>query len=285
MKCLNKELERRFTKERDKQDALQERINEYMAKKTDLMIDKIKRAVKKGVRFRYVLADSWFTCKDVIRFIRSRHMKCDYLGMIKVGENGKTKYRLEHKSYTAPALIKHLTKQKQRRYSRKLRCYYIVADVFSANTKVRLFFVKRSKNSVWSGLITTNAQLDFFEAYRIYAQRWSLEVVFKEAKGLLGLGKCQVNNFASQIAATFLTALQYNILSFVKRFATYEAMGKLFETAARDPLGLSITERIWWALQELIIAIADLFGLTDEDIYDAMINRSDGMKHICDIYK
>lgn len=281
----NKELEQRFTKERDKQDALQERINEYMAKKTDLMIDMIKRAINKGVRFRYVLADSWFTCKDVIRFIRSRHMKCDYLGMIKVGENGKTKYRFEHKFYTAPALIKHLTKQKQRRYSRKLRCHYIVADVVFADTKVRLFFVKRSKNCVWSGLITTNAQLDFFEAYRIYAQRWSLEVVFKEAKGLLGLGKCQANNFASQIAATSLTALQYNILSFVKRFAAYETMGKLFETASKDSLELSITERIWGVIQELIIAIADIFGLADEDIYDAMINRSDEMKHICDIYK
>ena len=53
-----RELEQRFTKERDKQDALQERINEYTAKKTDLMIDMIKRAINKGVRFRYVLADS-----------------------------------------------------------------------------------------------------------------------------------------------------------------------------------------------------------------------------------
>lgn len=36
---------------------------------------------------------------------------------------------------------------------------------------------------------------------------------------------------------------------------------------------------------ELIIAMADFFGLADEDIYDAMINRSDEMSHICDIYK
>ena len=72
----------------------------------------------------------------------------------------------------------------------------------------------------------------FFSAYKIYAQRWTLEVVFKEAKGLPELRK-----------------------------------------------------RIWEALQELIIAIANLFGLTDEEIYDAMINRSDEMNHICDIYK
>ena len=102
---------------------------------------------------------------------------------------------------------------------------------------------------------------------------------------MLGLGKCQANNFASQIAVTSLTALRYNILSIVKRFVAYETMGELFEKASKDSLELSIVERIWGALQELIIAIANLFGLTDEDIYDAMINRSDEMNHICDIYK
>ena len=280
-----KELKQRFSKGHDGQEALQERINEYTVSKIDLMIDMIKRAISRGVGFRYVLADSWFACKDIIRFIRSRHMNCDYLGMIKVGENGRTKYHFERKDYTAPALIKLLSNRKQRKYSRKLRCYYITADVVFADTKVRLFFVKRGRNGVWSGLITTNVNLDFLDAYKIYSQRWSLEVVFKEAKGLLGLGKCQANNFASQIAATSLTALQYNILSVVKRFAAYETMGKLFETASREALEPSIVERIWGALQELVIAIADLFGLTDEDIYEAMINRTEEMKHICDIYK
>lgn len=161
----------------------------------------------------------------------------------------------------------------------------MVADVVFADTKVRLFFVKRSKNAAWNGLITTDTTLDFLCAYKIYAQRWALEVIFKEAKGLLGLGKCQANNFASQIAATSLTALQYNILSLVKRFAAYETMGKLFEKVSKDSLELSIIERIWGTLQELIIAIANLFGLADEDIYDVMINRSEEMNHICDIYK
>ncbi len=280
-----KELQSRFTREHDEHAALQERINEYTARKNDLMTEMIKRAIGKGVRFRYVLADSWFACKDIIRFIRSRHMGCDYLGMIKVGEHGKTKYRFERDLYTAPALIKLLSKRKQRRYSRKLRCHYIAADVVFADTKVRLFFVRRSKKGAWSGLITTDTKLEFFEAYRIYAQRWSLEVVFKEAKGLLGLGKCQANNFASQIAATSLTALQYNILSLVKRFTAYETMGKLFETVSRDSLELSVTDRIWGALQEIVIAIAELFGLTDEDIYEAIINKSEDMNHLCEIYK
>ena len=112
------------------------------------------------------------------------------------------------------------------------------------------------------------------------AQRWSLEVVFKEAKGLLGLGKCQAGNFASQIAATSLTALQYNILSLVKRFAAYETMGKLFEDVTKDSLELSVAERIWGVMQELVIAVAELFGLTDEDIYQAIINREEDMNYL-----
>lgn len=53
--------------------------------------------------------------------------------------------------------------------------------------------------------------LGFFEANKIYSRRWPQEVIFKESKGLLGLGKCQSANFAAQIASTYLVALQYNI--------------------------------------------------------------------------
>ncbi|MBM6719269.1 IS4 family transposase, partial [Bacteroides gallinaceum] len=48
---------------------------------------------------------------------------------------------------------------------------------------------------------------------------------------------------------------------------------------------LSVAERIWGVMQELVIAVAELFGLTDEDIYQAIINREEDMKHICDIYR
>ena len=71
----------------------------------------------------------------------------------------------------------------------------------------------------------------------------------------------------------------------MKRFAAYETMKELFEKASKDSLELSIVERIWGALQELIIAIAKLFDLVDEVIYDAMINRSEEMNHICEIYQ
>lgn len=109
-----KELEHHFTRERDGQTAVQGCVNEYSMSKIALTISMIKRAVSKGIRFRYVLADSWFACGAIIRFIHSRHIPCHYLGMIKVGENGRTKYHFQGNDYTAPALIKLLSKRKQK---------------------------------------------------------------------------------------------------------------------------------------------------------------------------
>ena len=121
-----KELSRRYTTERDEDIAIQRRIDEYSMSKIDLTIEMICRAIKHKIRFRYVLADSWFTCAKIVRFIRSRHIKCDYIGMIKVGEEGKTKYRFERKELTAPSIIKKLNKRGEKKYSRKLKCWYSV---------------------------------------------------------------------------------------------------------------------------------------------------------------
>ena len=86
-----KELSKRYSIERDEDTAIQTRLDEYSMSKIDLTIEMIRRAVKHKIRFRYVLADSWFTCAKIVKFIRSRHIKCDYIGMIKVGKEGRTK--------------------------------------------------------------------------------------------------------------------------------------------------------------------------------------------------
>ena len=280
-----KELSERYSTERGEDAAIHTRLDEYSMSKIDLAIEMIRRAIRHKIRFRYVLADSWFTCARIVRFIRSRHIKCDYIGMIKVGEEGKTKYLFERKELTAPAIIRKLNKRGEKKYSRKLKCWYISADVIFADTRVRLFFIRRSKRGPWSGLLATDLDLGFYEAYRIYSRRWSLEVVFKESKGLLGLGKCQSANFAAQIACTSLVALQYDILSAVKRFMDYETIGELFRRAGQDSLELTITERIWQAILEFVAAITKVFSIDDEEVLEALVNESDELAHICELYQ
>ena len=216
-----------------KESPVEARVSEYKQSKIHMMIVMITRAIRKGVRFDYVLADSWFTCSEVIRFIRSRHIKCHYLGMIKIGEKGKTKYGFDKKELTAPALIKLLEAKGERRYSRRLGCY-LSADVIFADTKVRHFFVKRNKRGPWNGLII---------------------------------------------------ALQYNILSLAKRFSSYETIGGIFRDIQRKTIELSVTDRIWGIILELVTIIAEIFSIEDQDIFDAVINRSDELAHFIDYYK
>jgi hypothetical protein len=172
--------------------------------------------------------------------------------MIKIGQKGRTKYRFENKEMTAPALIKLLERRGERRYSRRLRCYYITADVIFADTNLRLFFVKRNKKGTWNGLITTN----------------------------------QSQDFAAQIAGTTTTALQYNILSHAKRFSCCETIGGIFNEVQRKTMELSVTDRIWGIILELVTIMAEIFSIEDEEIFDAMINRSDELvAHFVDFYK
>ncbi len=271
---------KQYRRERKETEAVQERIEEYTQKKIQKAIDMVRRAITEGIRFDYLLSDSWFTCTDIVRFIKSRHVRCHFLGMIKMA---KTKYRYQGQMRSAKEMVKLLQARKEIRYSRRLKCYYGQAAVELSGMKVKLFFCRRTRNGDWTGLLTTNTKLDFFEAYHIYSMRWSVEVFFKEAKSLLGLGKSQSRDFASQIASISITVLQYNILGTVKRFKSYETIGGLFRQATDGVIQLSVTERIWGVLQELVRIIAEAFQIDDERVMDTLINRSETFRHFINL--
>ncbi len=278
-----KELTRRRTTEHDC-EVLRQREKEYDMSKIELAKEMIKRAIRRGISFSYVLADSWFTNKDIIRFIHRRHIKCHWLGMIKVGENGRTKYHTGYGDLTAPTLVKLGKKLKLQKYSRKLKCSYIIFDATFGGVPVRIFLVRRTQHGKWNGVLTTDTGLDFLKAWEIYSRRWSLEVVFKDCKTNLGFGKCRSTCFASQIAAATLCSLQYNILSAAKRFSDYETIGGLFREVSRETVQLSVAQQIWGVLQEIVTAIAEVFDLLDEEVYDVVINHSKELAHIAKFY-
>ena len=278
-----KQLDARFSKKHAETSHTAHRVKEYDMSKITLMMEMIRRVIKQKIHFDYILADSWFACADIIKFATSRHVKCHYLGMIKMG---RTKYRYKGMEYTANQLASLFNKPKGgRKYSRHLGCYYITVDVTFAGRDVRLFFCKRNKWSKWNGLITTNRQLEFLDAYRIYSMRWSLEVVFKDSEQNLGLGKCQMRNFSSQVAMTAITAIQYNLLSTARRFSDYETVGGLFKDATKGSVKLTLTERIWDMMLEMVREIAECFNIEDEQILDMLVNRSDKLRHFIELYQ
>ena len=77
--------------------------------------------------------------------------------------------------------------------------------------------------------------MNFVRAFEFYERRWGIEVIFKECRGYLGLGKCQSRSYNAQIADTTLCFMMYQMLSLAKRFSEYETLGALFRSE-RDRL-------------------------------------------------
>lgn len=78
--------------------------------------------------------------------------------------------------------------------------------------------------------------------------------------------------------------LQYNKLSLVKRFNDYETIGGLFREVEKDSLELTIAEKIREVIMETVIAITNIFGLTDEEVLEVAVCRSDELAHIFRIF-
>ena len=71
----------------------------------------------------------------------------------------------------------------------------------------------------------------------------------------------------------------------MKRFIDYETIGELFRQVNRDSHELTISERIWQAILELAATINKVFSIADEDGLDALVNESDELAHICELYQ
>ncbi len=272
-----KQAKVRFSKKRSNLSAGSQRKWEYFQKKTDNLLSMIRNAIAKGIRFDYLLVDSWFVCDELITFILRLRIKCHLLGMAKMG---KTKYDFNGQSYTAKELVEKLKRNKKTKRSRKLNVWYSFADVCYKGNCVRLFFCKTTHRGNWNVLLTTNKNLEFEEAYRIYSIRWSIEVFFKEGQTHLRLGKSQSQDFDAQIADTTICLMQYNILSLAKRLLDYESMGELFKQAGTETLELTIVEKIWGYLLELIALIADIFEIDMEEILNKIADDNQSITKI-----
>lgn len=270
-----KERKRQYFKTRtDKERCVQERISEYDTSKISNTLKMVGRATLGKIKYDYLLADSWFACTEIIRYFKNPNRPSNYLGMAKMGN---TRYEYEGCRLTLKEIIRRRTFRGGRRWSGATSLYHTECAVKLDGMEIRVFFFRKSKRSKWVPLITTDMKINYLQALKIYSMRWSIEVFFKEAKGLLGLGKAQMRDFASQIAMTAIVALQYNILSLAKRFTDYETIGGLFEDITKDTVKLSVTDRIWNTIIKVVSKIAIWFDLEYKTVMDKLMETSVGI--------
>jgi len=266
---LPKQLKARYSKRRDKSSPGSKRKQEYFTTKIESMIEMARTAIGQGLRFDYMLVDSWFTCYALVKFVVTRRFGCHMLGMAKMG---KTRYLFNGKKLTSKEIIDCLRKQKKLKRSKLVKCFYSEAMVDFNGIQVKLFFCKISRKGKWNVLLTTNQELDFEQAYRIYSIRWSVEVFFKESKQYLGLGKCQSQDFDAQIASTTICMLQYNLLSVAKRFTDYESLGEMFRNTNAETIQLTLAERLWQLIVDVLADLAELIEIDTELLMEKLIS-------------
>lgn len=254
-----REIRKQFKKRRAKGSAGLERVQESDMTKIESAIKMFWRAVRQGFKIDYVLMDSWFTCGAFINAVRRvKNQTVHLIGMYKIAT---TKFLYCDKHYTYSQLRNVIRKEKR---CRKLRLYYKEAVVCYGNHTIKLFFSKQGKNGRWKTIVCTDTSLSFSKMIEVYQIRWTIEVFFQESKQLLGLGKCQSNDFDAQIADITITMIQHVLLSLRYRFDTYETKGKLFEQIKEEIVELRLNERLWGLFIELLRALEETFIEYDE---------------------
>jgi hypothetical protein len=257
-----------FSKERDYRSAGSKRIKELKKDKITLGCELMGRASKNGYAPDYVLVDTWYTCAQVINKARSINGgKTHFLGMVKPG---KRLFKYKEKEYTLSQLRHAVISEKKR--CRRFRSSYIEVVCELKNVGIiKLFFSRFASNKKWVCLLTTDLEMSYIKAIETYAIRWNIEIIFKECKQLLGLGKCQANDFDSQIAHATSVFITHSILVYYKYREEYQTLGELYRTIESQYTSLLTVEKILIMLEEILTAIASKMGRLDSvSLYDVL---------------
>ena len=264
-----KKLKQRYSKERDLKSPGSKRVKELYRDKINTALSMIKRAAKHGFVPQYLLCDCWFSSEKFITTIRKiKKGAIHFLGMVR---QDKRKYLYNGKELTAAELLKQLKSTAKR--CRKINSRYIEVIVeYKTAGKLKLFFSRFSHQGKWKLIAATDLNLNYLKTMEIYSLRWGIEVVFKECKQHLNLGKCQSNDFDAQIAETSISLMLYTMLAFYKRTHAYETLGRIFAHLKDQFLEATIAERLWLIFLELQKILAEIFEIDLDECFYKLIN-------------
>ena len=271
-----------FRKNRDKASPGYQRKSEADMSKVQSVINMISRAVKRGFEFDYVLFDSWFFSKEILARIESFRTKgIKLIAMVKMGKN---LYRdcLDDKEMNASDLRKRYRKKVKR--NRKFNATYIMVPVWYDNRRVNLFFVKLGSGSKWRAFITNDLKIGFNKLMEVYHIRWSCEVFFKDAKQHLQLGKCQCNNFDSQIGATTLAMMQYIMLLLYKQRYYGQSLGSIFDLLSSQAEEENITRYLLEIFWEIVNGIGEILKVDCWELFEEIIRDNQKAEEIMRIF-
>jgi len=273
---------KQFRKKREKDSPGYERRSEADISKSQSVIKMLSRAVKRSFEFDYVLFDSWFFSKEILARIESFRTKgIKLIAMVKMGKN---LYRdcLSGKEMDATTLRKRYQDKAKR--NRKFNARYIKVPVWYDNRRVNLFFVKLGSGSKWKAFITNDLEIGFNKLMETYHIRWSCEIFFKDGKQHLQLGKCQCNNFDSQIGSTTLAMMQYMMLLLYKQMHYGHSLGSIFDLLSSQAEEENITRYLLEIFWEIVNGIGELLKVDCMELFEEIIRDNQRAEEIMRLF-
>jgi hypothetical protein len=218
--------------------------------------------------------DSWFVSDYMLQAIRS--IQGGILHVAGMCRMDKRKFKVDNKEYNSHTLIKMNEPKKDKVHlSRKYRSKYITVVADYNGIPVKLFYIKYKNAKNWSLLLTTDLSLSFAQTMELYQIRWSIEVMFKECKQYLRLGKSQNTDFYGQIADASLVMITYIILTLYKRFEAYETLGALFRDTQLEMLEKNLCERIASVVIKILTDLLEILSINVEESISQIIVAND----------
>jgi len=172
------------------------------------------------------------------------------------------------------------TNSKKVHSCRKYKSLYFSVIANYKGTPVKLFYIKYKHAKDWTLLLTTDLSLSFVKAMELYQIRWSIEVLFKECKQYLRLGKSQNTDFCGQIADATLTMITYTILTLYKRFEAYETLGGVFRDTQQEMLEKTLCERIEVVILKILRDLLEILSIDVEETLYRLTSSDKASKDI-----
>ena len=97
--------------------------------------------------------------------------------------------------------------------------------------------------------------------------------LFSGSKRLLNLAGCSARDFTSHIAHVSLVMIRYNLLASVKRRLDYEIIGGLFNEIYEGVHELTVVEKMWTIILEVIAVVAEMTGADEDDLTRQIIKN------------
>ena len=258
-----KQRKRQFTKKGDGTGYFQERYDGLDEEKPCMAIKMLKSCVKRGILGSYVLMDSWFVNDFMLREIRK--IRRGILHVAGICKMDRRKFVVNGKELNAQKIIAMNENDSSKvRSCKKYKSRYFVVKAYFKGIPVLLFFIKYKNAKNWTILLTTDLSLTFVKTMELYQIRWSIEVLIRECKQYLQLGKSQNTDFYGQIADATVTMITYIILALNKRFEDYETMGALFRNTRHVMLEKTLCERIELVILKILRDLLEILSIDVE---------------------